>query len=100
MCGDTFFFYSACFTNRCDKTVTLIFYFSFVGDETFSPTDKPLFARSLPLLLLYNMNIILLYTIHYPIVIVCWGKGSIFPMIFFFAGSLIICFYFCVFQQR
>lgn len=35
MCGDTFFFLSAYFTNHCDKTVTLIFISEIVGDRHF-----------------------------------------------------------------
>lgn len=74
------------------------FYFSNVGDNI-SPTDKPLFARSLPILLLYNMNIILLYTIHYPKGIVFWGKGSIFSDVSS-RRVLNILFYFCLSVKR
>lgn len=93
-----FFFLSAYFTNHCDKTVTLIF-ISQMSGTGISPTDKPLFARSLPLLLLYNINIILLYIIHYPMGIVFWGKGSISSNVCS-RRVLNILFYFCVFQWR
>lgn len=94
-----FFFFSftfACFTNHCDKTVTLILFLKASGKRTF-PTDKPLFARSLPLLLyIWILYYCILYITQMGLFLCFFlGKWQYFPNISFsvFAGSLMLSYF-------
>lgn len=78
----------ACFTNRrdknCDTHLFRSIFLSFFRQEV--PTNKRLFARSLPLLLLLYIRI-LYYTLFGG-----WGEGTsiVLFMAFFFQGTLTV----------